>query len=159
MNTLKLDLNTLSLSPDIIAVLLDHNVFEGVLHDGVCVEDVLAELDSHLLVQVGVNGEFAGFFSLEDLGTFAGKRCVEVHAYLLPHMRKYSLMLLGQFRDFIFGTTSFDVIMTSAYSNLRHVHLLLKRVGFTDFTEREDVTTFNGVSVNQKHYYLNKTED
>lgn len=158
MDTLTIDLNNFTLSPTMITVLNDHKVFDNLLHDDVSLPQLLDALDPLLLLQIAVDGEFAGFFSLEDLGTYAGKRVVEVHAFILPHMRKYSLILLKEMRNFIFANTSFSSIVTNVSDRYEATHRFVKFVGFKDFLHRPDVVTYNGEQFGMHYLFLEKEE-
>lgn len=151
-----IDLNSFELNPTLAQVLIDSQVFENLIHDDTSLPLVLDNLEPLLMLQVGVDGAFAGFFSLEDLGTFAGKRVVEVHAFILPSMRKYSLILLKEMRNFIFANTSFSSIVTNVSDRYEATHRFLKFVGFKDFLHRPDVVTYNGEQFGMHYLFLEK---
>lgn len=143
---------------NIMDIMYDQQVFNRLIHDDICMEDIYQGMKTLTLIQVGVDGTFAGLFSLEDLGEHVGKRVVEVHAYLVPSMRRYSKMLIEEMINFIFANTSFDTIITSVSDRYPTILRFIKMAGFQEFMHREDIMSFGGERFGM-HYLFHERLD
>lgn len=136
-------------------ILEDEGTFTGLIHDDICVGDIWDNLEDALLVQVSVDGEFAGFLSLEDVSVLKRRVC-EVHAYILPRMRKYSLRILKDFRNYIFLESNFVSICTQTSTHIPNMDRVLKMVGFKYFDERKETHSFNGIKYDSHFFFIDK---
>lgn len=129
----------------------------GVKHDDVEYEDILEALVKHpFLVQAGIDGELAGFFSVDDLGKPLGRSTVEIHAYLFPHMRRFSIALLKDFKEWLFEVGQFETIVTSVPDKYPHIQRLMGMLGFKELTRQEDALKFDGISYGMTYFYCSK---
>jgi len=152
---LEVEVNLLELTPTLETILSDSGVFDNLLTDGVIVEDVLDSLrEESCLIQIAVDHQFAGFFSVEDMGTFCDRRVAQVHAYIMPSHRRYSLMLLREFRNWLFSNTSFSTIVTQTTSYLPYIDRVLRLVGFKQFDTRHATHQYNGVKYDSHYHYI-----
>lgn len=133
----------------------DYGTFERLLHDDTSVEEIWCNLEDALLIQVSVDGEFAGFFSLEDVSILKRRVC-EVHAFIVPKMRKYSLQIMKDFKNYLFDVSPFQSILTQTSTSLPAMDRVLKMVGFHYFDERKDTHSFNSVSYDSHFFFIDK---
>lgn len=95
-------------------------VVNGVLDDRLTFKDGLESLRGSSLFSLTENGELVGFYSEDGL-----EGCVEIHMYMFPQHRRYSLRALRH----IFKSKTGN-IKTSVYGTHLHVVTFLKRLGF-----------------------------
>lgn len=142
----------------IFDIMYDAQVFDNLLHDDISVENIYEGMKSLTIIQVGIDGEFSGVFSLEDLGEHCGKRVVEAHAYLMPSKRSHSKLLIEEMINFIFANTSFDSIITSVSDKYPLIQRFIKMSGFQDFMHREDIVSFDGIKYGM-NYFVHERKD
>lgn len=131
--------------------------FDNLIHDDITEQDILDTLSVHNgLFQISKGNEFAGFFSVDDLGLVCDKRVCEVHAYILPYMRRYSKDFLKVFADFIFELSNFDNIVTSVPEYCFLVGKVIKKIGFEELFYRENQYIKGQVTYGITHYILKK---
>lgn len=132
-------------------------ILVGVKHDDVEYDEIIQQLVEHpMLVQAGINGELAGFFSVDDLGSPMGRATVEIHAYLFPHMRRFSIDLLKDFKEWLFEVGGYETIVTSVPDKFPHIKRVLGMLGFKELTHKDNVLKYEGVSYGMTYFYCNK---
>lgn len=138
--------------------MLEVGMFDNLVHDDNTVEDIVNSLATNyeVLFQISYEHEFGGMFTVEDLGTICGKRTVEIHAFIMPHLRKYSQDFLLVFANFIFNNTGFEVIVTSVPEHCFKVGKFLKRIGFQEIGHVTDQYKINGELLGVTHFALQK---
>lgn len=142
---------------DVAPLFYKMGIFDNLVHDTVSEEDIMISLKEHNhIFQISYGSEFGGMFTVEDCGTVLGKKVLEVHAFIIPYMRKHSKEFLKAFAQFIFSETSCDSIITSVPEHCAKVGRLLQFIGFKELGFIPEQYTRNGVSLGVTHYILNK---
>lgn len=147
------EINLLEVREVIPNIFSGMDFFKNLVHDECTERDWIEYLMKHpYIFQIAIGGEFAGLFMVDDLGLVCNVPTCEIHAFILPHMRKYSKSFLKAFAEFIFTNTNFDVITTSVPDHTKYVIKLLKSIGFNVLGE--DTTQFKRNGVDIKMSYL-----
>lgn len=144
---------------DIMPVLEGHGLVDNLVHDDITVQEIWLQIsEKEYMFQIAQSGEFGGFFTLDDRGVIAGCRTLEIHAFILPYMRRYSKEFLKYFAQFIFEMTDFDCIMTSVPEHCYKVGRLLKFIGFKEIGFIPEQYKLKGEDKGVTYYILTKTE-
>lgn len=131
------------------------NFFKNLVHDECTEQDWIQYLMSHpYILQISIGGEFAGIFMVDDLGEVCKVLTCEIHAFILPHMRKYTTSFLKAFAEFIFTNTNFDIIMTTVPDHTKYVIRTLKSIGFKVLGSEKTQFTRNGEDINMNYLCL-----
>lgn len=142
---------------DVAPLFYKMGIFDNLLHDDITEEDIMLSLKDHqYLFQISFGSEFGGMFTVEDCGIVLGKKIVEVHAFIIPYMRKHSKEFLKSFAQFIFSETSYDSVITSVPEHCAKVGRLLQFIGFKELGFIPEQYKRNGVTMGVTHYILNK---
>lgn len=143
---------------DVSQLFYQTGVFDNLVHDDCTEDDIMTCLSSHnALFQVSYGGEFGGMFKVEDLGTICGFNTCEIHAFIIPYMRRYSIRFLKAFAQFIFEVSSFDTIVTTVPDNTKYVIKVLKMIGFKEINWSLTGFKKDGKELGMTSLYLKKS--
>lgn len=103
------------------------SIFESLRINEMGVEEIFAFLQRNMLMRVAtVDGEFCGFFSLED----CEEGEIEVHAFIVPEHRNKTKEILEGFAEAIFILTPFTSIRTIITGDHQPLVRFLRMIGF-----------------------------
>lgn len=136
-------------------IFAEKDFFKNLVHDECTETDWINYLMNHpYLFQVSIGGEFAGLFMIDDLGEVCNIKTCEIHAFILPHMRRYSTQLLKSFAWFVFTESEFDAITTTVPDHTKYVIKLLKSIGFVVLGNDKTQFKRNGQDINMSYLVL-----
>lgn len=142
---------------DVSQLFYQTSIFDNLVHDDCTEEYIITHLNQHEgLFQISIGGEFGGVFTVEDLGTVCGIKTCEVHAFIIPYMRRYSTQFLKAFATFIFEMSSFETIVTSVPDHTKYVVKVLKRIGFKEINWSLTQYKKDGKDIGMTYLYLKK---
>lgn len=124
------------------------NTLCGLVHDDVTLIDVLKGLDGPELHQVYKDDKCIGFFTKQYLGS-----CVEIHAYINPEYRKYSIAALREMER-----ACKEPIKTSVWGTHSHVSSILKKMGFKHTHTEKDAIRKGGKAYDMEYFYKEKVD-
>lgn len=155
---IKPEIHNVTAFADIAPVLYGCGLFDNLIHDECSEDDFMIHLGEHPgLFMVSMKGEFGGVFTIDDLGEICGFNTCEVHAYILPCMRRYSIAFMKEFAKFIFDVSAFDTIITTVPDHSKRVvKVLEKMVGFKKIKWEETKYKKNGNELGQTYLILKK---
>lgn len=137
---------------------VEDGLLNHLVHESFSLEKVVSHLCSNPnLVCIDIDGYFVGFWSMEEGGVVQGVPLIEIHVYMLPEFRRYSLNVLNFIKQLIFNSTPFGAIITTVPDDYKRViPVLEKRLGFVQLHYEPNMLRRNGSDLGLNYLILKK---
>lgn len=137
---------------NVVELYYQYGVFKGIAHDEASEIDIANELLNHpSLVQVSLDGNFLGFFSM-DHKDINGTPAVEAHAYFLPYSRKYAMKAIKSFTELLHEQYKYVITGVNDLPETKHVNRVLSILGYEEVDHVFNIGKRDGIEFARTFY-------